>query len=532
MDRRKFLVTSSATAAALTLPAAFKVHAAAPAKLFRWVPHADLTILDPMFSTVFITNIHSQLIFDTLYGLDNQYQPHPQMASGHEVDSTGLIWTIKLRDGLKFHDGSPVRAQDAVASLNRWSKKDLMGRSLFEATESLTALDDKTLQFKLKKPFPLILHAIARPTGSMACIMPEKLALTPDNVQVKVMNGSGPFKFVHDQWVSGSQAVYHRFADYVPSSNKLKPEFTSGPKIAYIEQVKWQIIPDRATSVAALQNNEVDGVEHIDADFLPVLKKDKNITLIKRTLPSISLMRFNHLHAPFNNKLMRQAILSVVNQTEYMMAMNGPDFPEFWNDKCGVFVPDSPMSSDGGMEKLLGKRDMNKARAMIKEAGYKGETVVILDPVDYPAFHTAALVTADLFKQLGIKTDVQAMNWGTLMQRRNSQEPPSAGGWNVAFTATTGPNNLDPAGHLAIRGTGKKAWFGWPTSERIEQLRLDWFNAKTLDEQKRICRDLQIQVFEDVPYIPLGATYPVSAIRKEWVDFQPQMPLFYTLRKS
>jgi peptide/nickel transport system substrate-binding protein len=243
-------------------------------------------------------------------------------------------------------------------------------------------------------------------------------------------------------------------------------------------------------------------------------------------------MRFYHLHAPFNNKLMRQAILSVVNQTEYMMAMNGPDFPEFWSDKCGVFVPGSPMSSDGGMEKLLGKRDMNKARAMIKEAGYKGETVVILDPVDYPAFHTAALVTADLFKQLGIKTDVQAMNWGTLMQRRNSQEPPSAGGWNVAFTATTGPNNLDPAGHLAIRGTGKKAWFGWPTSDRIEQLRLDWFNAKTLDEQKRICRDLQIQVFEDVPYIPLGATYPVSALRKEWVDFQPQMPLFYTLRKA
>jgi peptide/nickel transport system substrate-binding protein len=262
-----------------------------------------------------------------------------------------------------------------------------MGRSLFEATDSLTALDDKTLQFKLKKPFPLILHAIARPTGSMACIMPEKLALTPDNVQVKVMNGSGPFRFVHDQWVSGSQAVYQRFADYVPSSNKRKPEFTSGPKIAHIEQVKWQIIPDRATSVAALQNKEVDGVEHIDADFLPVLKKDKNITLIKRTLPSISLMRFNHLHAPFNNKLMRQAILSVVNQTEYMMAMNGPDFPEFWNDKCGVFVPGSPMSSDGGLEKLLGKRDINKARAMIKEAGYKGEKIILMSATDQPIVH-------------------------------------------------------------------------------------------------------------------------------------------------
>lgn len=532
MDRRKFLVTSSATAAVMSLPAAFSVHAAAPNKLFRWVPHTDLTILDPIFSTVFITNIHAQLVFDTLYGLDDQYQPHPQMASGHEVDSTGLIWKITLRDGLKFHDGSPVRAQDAVASLNRWSKKDLMGRSLMESTESLTVIDDKTLQFKLKTAFPLILHALARPTGSMACIMPEALALTPDNVQVKVMNGSGPFKFVHDQWVSGSQAVYHKFDEYVPSSNKLKPQFTSGPKIVNIEEVKWQIIPDSATAVAALRNNEVDGVEQIISDFLPVLRGDPNITLIKRSLPSIALMRFNHLHAPFNNKLMRQAVLAALSQTDFMMAMNGPDFPEFWSDECGVFVPGSPMSSDGGMDKLLGKRDLDKARAMIKEAGYKGEAVVLLDPVDFPIYHAAALVADDLFQKLGIKTDLQPMNWGTKMQRRNSQEPPSAGGWNVAFTATTGPNNLDPAGHLAIRGTGKKAWFGWPTSERIEQLRLDWFKASTLEEQQKICRELQIQVFEDVPYIPLGATYPVSAIRKEWVDFQPQMPLFYTLRKA
>jgi peptide/nickel transport system substrate-binding protein len=265
---------------------------------------------------------------------------------------------------------------------------------------------------------------------------------------------------------------------------------------------------------------------------LPILKKDKNITLIKRTLPSISLMRFNHLHAPFNNKLMRQAVLAAVSQTEYMMGMNGPDFPEFWDDKCGVFVPGSPMDSKAGMEKITGKRDLARARAMIKEAGYKGETVVILDPVDYPVFHTAALMTVDLFKKLGIKTDLQAMNWGTLMQRRNSQEPPSAGGWNVTFTAITGSNNLDPAGHLALRGSGQKAWFGWPTSERIEQLRLDWFNATSLEAQKKICSELQLQVFEDVPYVPLGATYQVSALRKGWVDFQEQMPLFYTLRKA
>jgi peptide/nickel transport system substrate-binding protein len=424
-----------------------------------------------------------------------------------------------------------VRAQDAVASIQRWAKRDLMGGSLMQATEELSALSDKVIQFKLKKPFPLILHALARPSGSTAIIMPEKLAQTPENVQVRSAIGSGPFRFAADQWVSGSLAVYERFADYVPRADSVKPQFTAGPKRVYIDQVRWQIIPDQATAVAALQNGEIDGIESLAADFMPVLARDKRIKLIKRTLPSQALMRFNHLTAPFNNKLMRQAILAAVDQKEYLLAMYGPDFPEYYSPYA-VFVPGSPLDSNAGVEKINSKRDLKKAAEMVKASGYNGEPVVILDPVDYPEFHTCALVTVELFKKLNIKVDLQAMNWGTMMQRRNNQGPSSQGGWNVAFTATTGPNNLDPAGHLAIRGSGTKAWFGWPTSERIEQLRLDWFSAPDLAAQQKIARELQLQVFEDVPYVPVGARYTVSAIRSEWTDFQSQMPLFFTLRRS
>ncbi|WP_353147514.1 ABC transporter substrate-binding protein [Pollutimonas bauzanensis] len=530
MDRRTFLITSSASVAAMAMPGA--LWAQNTKTVFRWVPQADLTLLDPMFTTAAITQGHAQLVFDTLYGLDAQYQPHPQMAAGHVVENEGLLWKITLRDGLQFHDGSPVRAQDVIASLNRWAKRDLMGRSLMQATESLSALDDKTVQFTLKQPFPLILNALGRQSGNMACIMPEALANTPDNVAVKQMIGSGPFKFIADQWVSGSRVVYEKFEAYQPRKDDFAPVFTAGPKIAHVDQVRWNIIPDRATAIAALQANEVDGVEMIDSDFLPVLHNDPAIKLVKRSLPTIGVMRFNHLHAPFNNPEIRRAVLSVVNQTDYMTAMNGADFPEYWSDKCGVFVPDSPMASDAGLEKLTGKRDLDKARQQIKDAGYNGETVVLLDPADFPTWHAAALVTADLFKKLGFNVDVQTMDWGTAVQRRNSQEPTSNGGWSVAFTGNTGPNNLDPAGHLAMRGNGKQAWFGWPTSEKLEQLRLDWFNASDLAEQQKICRDIQLQVFEDVPYIPLGATYPVSALRKEWEDFQPQISLFYTVRKT
>ncbi len=530
MKRRDFLQAATVAASLGAAPA--WVHAQAPKSVFRWVPHADLTLLDPLFTTTFITNIHAQLVFDTLYGLDAQYNVSPQMAAGHVVENEGLLWKITLRDGLKFHDGSPVLAKDVRASLLRWAKRDLMGASLMQATESLTVLDDKTIQFKLSKKFPLILQALARQQGSMAAIMPERLANSPDGSPIKEMVGSGPLKFMAEQWVSGSQIVYDKFQDYVPRTDSFAPSFTAGPKVVHVDQVKWMIVPDRATAIAALQTGEIDGIETIDNDFLPVLRKDPSITLLKRTLPAISVMRFNHLHAPFNNPLMRQAILSVIDQTEYMTAVNGADFPEYWSDRCGVFVPGSPLDSDAGMEKLKGKRDLNRARAMIKEAGYQGESIVMLDPVDFPAHHAAALVSADLFKRLGLKVDLVSMDWGTTVQRRNSQEPPKAGGWNVAFTAITGPNNLDPAGHLALRGNGKQAWFGWPTSERLEQLRLAWFEAPDLEAQKKIARDIQLQVFEDVPYIPLGAVYGVTALRKQWRDFQPEMPLFYTFRKG
>jgi peptide/nickel transport system substrate-binding protein len=256
------------------------------------------------------------------------------------------------------------------------------------------------------------------------------------------------------------------------------------------------------------------------------------VHLIKHTLPSVSIMRFNHLQAPFNNPAMRRAILGAINQTDYMTAINGSDFPEYWSDKMGVFVVDTPLASTVGIDKLTGKRDLNKVRAAIQAAGYKGEKIVIIDPVDYPSHHASALVTADTFKRLGLNIDVQSMDWGSAVQRRNSQEPVEKGGWSVGFTGLTGPNNLDPAGHLALRGNGKDAWWGWPTSPRLEQLRQDWFNAPDLAAQKKVCEQIQLQVIEDVPYIPLGAIYQVSAVGAEWKDFQPQFPLFYTLRKA
>lgn len=526
MDRRTFITTTGTTVGLLSSP--FKLSAQAANLTFRWVPSTDLSVLDPVFTTAAITACHAMQVFDTLFGLDAQYHPQPQMLERFELSEDRLQWTLSLRQDLAFHDGSPVVAQDVVASLKRFGRRNLLGQTLFSLVSEIVATDATTVKISLSRSFSLLPYTLA---SASASIMPERLATTPDNVAVKEMIGSGPFKFLPEHWVSGSKVEYAKAPGYVPRKEGIASN-TAGPKLAYIDSLKWLIIPDRATAVAALQNNEVDGIELIDNDFIPMLRKNPRIALIKAALPSIFIMRFNHLHAPFDNVEMRRAILSVISQSDFMMAANGADFPEYWNAQCGVFAPGTPMASEAGMEKLNGKRDIGRARKRMKEAGYKGETIVILDPVDAAPYHACALVTEDLFKQLGLKTELRPMNWGTYLQRRNNQESPQAGGWNVAFTALTGTSNLDPASNLGVRGTGKQGWFGWPTNPTLEALRMDWFFADTLQARQKICQAIQVEVLEQIPYIPLGANYNLSAIRKNWQHFQPQGPVFYTLRST
>lgn len=263
MDRRTFLATTGTTAGLLSTP--FKLSAQTPTATFRWVPATDLSVLDPVFTTAGITACHAMQVFDTLFGLNAQYQPQPQMLERFVVREDQLQWTLHLRAALSFHDGSPVVAQDVVASLKRFGKRNLLGQTLFSLITEIVASDTTTLKISLSKPFSLLPYTLA---STSASIMPERLANTPDNVAIKEMIGSGPFRFLPENWVSGSKVEYAKASGYVSRTEGLASN-TAGPKVAYIDALKWLIIPDRATAVAALQNNEVDGIELIDNDFIP-----------------------------------------------------------------------------------------------------------------------------------------------------------------------------------------------------------------------------------------------------------------------
>ena len=332
------------------------------ARTIRFVPQANLSSPDPIWTTANVTRNHAYMVWDTLYGLDIALQPHPQMCAGHEASDDGLTWRFTLRDGLTFHDGEPVRGSDCIASIARWSKRDTFGQLLAARLGDMTVLDDRRFQIRLSRPFPLLLQSIA---GNNCFIMPERVARTDPFKQLDEITGSGPFRFVRDEWVSGSLAVYMRFDRYQPRPEAA--DFSAGGKIAHVERVEWRVMPDPATAGAALQAGEVDWIEQPLIDLLPLLRRNENIHVATQDpFGVIGVVVFNHLQPPFDNVKLRRALLPAIDQSEYVAAVMGN---ESANAKTGVgvFTAGSPLANTAGLDVLTGPRDITLARKLVAE---------------------------------------------------------------------------------------------------------------------------------------------------------------------
>src|SRR5437870_8012787 len=325
MDKRSALAHSMAAAIGALVMAAVLAAPRALAqaqKVLNIIPQADPRSLDPISTTAYITRNHGYMIYDTLFAIDAKFQVQPQMVDKYEISKDQLTYTFTLRDGLKFHDGTPVRSADCIASIDRWSKRDALGQKMAESTESWKAIDDKTFTLKLKRPFPLALEALAKPSSNVPFIMPERIAKTDASTNITDPIGSGPFKFVKEEWVPGNKVVFVKNTDYVP--RKEAPSWASGGKVVKVDRVEWIYIPDSATAAAALNAGEADIWEQLPPDLIPLLSKNKDVT-VKNIDPlgSMGVLRFNHLHPPFNNQKMRQAVLYVVNQPDYVLGIAG-----------------------------------------------------------------------------------------------------------------------------------------------------------------------------------------------------------------
>ncbi len=333
----------------------------AQTRALRFVPQANLTSLDPIWTTAAVTENHGWTVFDTLYGLTEDLKPQPQMAEGHTVSDDGRTWLIKLREGLRWHDGEPVRAQDCAPSLARWSRRDTFGQSLAAVVDAWEAADDRTIRIKLKSKFPLLVDALAKPAAVVPFMMPERIARTDPFQQMSEVIGSGPYKFLKDEYVSGSRAAYAKFDGYVPRQEPASR--TAGGKVAHFARVEWTIMPDSATAAAALQAGEIDWWEQVNADLAPLLRRARGVEVeVLNTLGYIGIARFNCLFPPFDKPAMRRALLYAINQEDYLRGVTGNDpsayrvCPSMW--PCGT-----PYESTTANAPLTGARDLDRVKA-------------------------------------------------------------------------------------------------------------------------------------------------------------------------
>ena len=528
MKRRDFLAATAAATGSLALPS---LALAQDARVLRFVPQANLSSLDAIAGTQYVVRNASVLIWDTLFGVDANLEPKPQMVEGWDLSPDKLAWTFKLRDGLRFHDGTPVLSLDVVASLARWMVRDTMGQRIKARLDAMEAVDDRTVRIRLNKPFPKMLFALGKSNPPMAEIMPERVAKTDPFQLITEYVGSGPMAFKKDEWVPGSKAVFERFAGYQPRAEA--GEWLSGGKRMMFDRVEWLILPDDATKAAALQNGEVDWWENPIPDLVPLLKRNRNVSVdISDPLGNIGSFRMNHLHPPFNDVRVRRAVMMALSQEDYMRAVVGDD-DALWKALPSYFTPGTATWSDAGGELLTGPRRFDEAKKLLAEAGYKGEPVVLCVATDVQITKAQGDVTADLLQKIGMKVDYQALDWGTVGARRAKKDPPGQGGWNIFHTWHAGADCINPAPYTALDAGGDKAWFGWPKSEAVQSAIATWYDAPDLAAEKAAMAEVDRASMENVTYIPTGFFLGYQAWRKNVSGVvKAPFPVFWGVQKT
>ncbi|MDQ1079656.1 peptide/nickel transport system substrate-binding protein [Pseudoroseomonas cervicalis] len=511
VSRRSFL---GGTAGLAALPLARPALAqGSAATTLRFIPQADVTTLDPLATTSYAVRNHGHLCWDTLYGLDIEFRPQPQLAEGHVVEDDGKRWIFTLRDGPTFHDGEKIRAVDAVASIQRWMGRDTHGQTLAARLDEIRVLDDRRFEIRLKRPFGAMLDALGKSSSYPCFIYPERFAKIPFTTPFREVVGSGPYRFKADEWQSGSQVVYQRYDRYSPTPVGT-PGVTAGPKLALFERLEKKIIMDPATAGAAIQAGEIDWWERVAPDLRPLLQRQRNVVVDRiEGNGTVVMLRPNHLTEPFNDPAVRRAVWPALNQADFMTSIMGDDRSR-WQDGVGCFPASSSFASDEGMAAITSPRSLDAARRALQATGKAGARTVMLHPADQVNNSTLTSVATDMMKKIGFAAEDAVSDWGTMLQRRARKEPLEQNGWSAVVVLFGGEDLANPGGHPLLRANGQDAWFGWPTSPTLETLRDQWFDAPSLDEQKAICRRIQAQFFQDVPYWPLGQYFVDSAYRR------------------
>lgn len=492
------------------------------------VMQGGLRVMDPITSTAFLTRDHGYMIYDTLVGTDASFKIQPQMAEW-KMSADGLNYRFTLRDGLKWHDGTPVTTADCIASIKRWAEVDSTGQVLMPMIGSIKAVDDKVFDVVLKERTTLLLEGLAKISSRPAFMMPKRIAETPAATPLTEYIGSGPFKLVKDEFKPGLKVVYEKNKDYV--ARREPSSWTAGAKLAGVDRVEWVTMPDAMTSVNALQNGEVDFIQQVPYDLLPMLDHQKNVTVqVLDKLGSWTYFRFNHLYPPFDNKLVRQAAMAAVGQEDVLKALVGN--PKFFKTCAAVFGCGNPNGSNYGAEWVI-PSSIEKAKALLKEANYDGTPVVLLQPTDVAMLAPQPIVIGAALRKAGFKVEMKTMDWQTVTTQQSNQKSPAEGGWNIFSTYAILATSGDPLTNTTIGANGRKAWAGWPDVPAIEALRQKYVRAVDPADRKAIAVELQKLVIDNGVVAPLGQFLIPAAYSTALTGvLESPVTVFWNIKKS
>ena len=503
MKRRSFV--AGATATALARPAI-----AGKAQVLVLVPQANLTVLDPHATAATVTRNYSLMVYETLYARDMAYDSKPQMLAGDVVEDDGKRRVMTLREGMLFHDGTPVRARDCVASLRRWLMRDQVRSTIEPRVAAIEAKDDRTIVWRLHKPFPTLPFFLSK-AQPQPVIMPERLALTDPFKPLGEIVGSGAFRFVPDEYVSGAISVFTKFDRYVPRQEPVS--YVAGGHDAKLDRVEWKVMPEPATAANALATGEIDWIELPQPDLVPMLKATEGVaTGMLDIYGTFGHLRPNHLQGPTANPGVRRAMMAAIQQKDVMMAVMGDD-PATWRVPVCYFIPGSESANDAGMQAVARPHSVDEVRKMLDEAGYGGERIAFMHPTDQLAYNAICIVAVDAFRKVGLNIDDQAVDWGTILQRRNSQAPLDKGGWSMFPGGASGGDMVNPLLEGIVRSNGANAWVGWPDDPHLEAALEAWIDAPNQAERQKQARLYQQAAFNTVPTIPVGQYLPNAAWR-------------------
>ncbi|MGI4955444.1 MAG: ABC transporter substrate-binding protein [Janthinobacterium lividum] len=482
---------------------------------------SEATILDPHVTTAAISRTFGYHVFDMLFAADAAGQIHPQMVDTHSVSPDGLQWRFTLRQGLRFHDDTPVTAADCVASLARWAPRDALGRMLLAAGASLSAQDERQFTIALQRPFPLMLNVLGKPNAPLPVIMPSRVVAAAGDGRIRDIIGSGPFRFVAERWRAGDSMILAKFDGYVPRPEPA--DFLSGGKEVHVPEIVLRVIGDDATGANALIAGEIDYMQYLPFDLLPLLGRAKDVKLMSLTGLDMfqGNFRVNAASGPFSDPAVRAVLWKLVDQKEMLEAAGIG--PAMRLDRCpDFFMCGAPLATEAGSD--IARFDPAAAKTALARTGYKGEPVIMLQVAGSISQAAGSLLSQHM-RQAGFTVDEQVMDWGTVLQRRGRKE-----GWSVFPVYSNGVEMASPLTHFYISNNCGD-YPGWSCSAATTAL-LAQFAAATDDAaRKRIAVAIQEDAYRTTPSVMWGQFSRPAGYRSRLQNLiQSSFPIFWGVR--